>query len=176
MEFYIAQGISVLTALTAVLMMQFKSMKLILLGQIVANLLAASTYFLLDGLSGAGICFLAIAHTIVMFFYNRKNKQPHISITIIFILLYIACSIYYFKSIIDIFSALAAICFAMSITQKEPAKSRLWYSFNPICWLIYSIFCRAYANCIMYCVIITSTFMAMVRVDGILKPKQKKED
>ena len=75
MEFYIAQGISVLTALTAVLMMQFKSMKLILLGQIVANLLAASTYFLLDGLSGAGICFLAIAHTIVMFFYNRKNKH-----------------------------------------------------------------------------------------------------
>ena len=54
MAFYLAQGISVLTALTAMVMMQFKSMKKILAGQIIANLLTASTYFLLGGFSGAG--------------------------------------------------------------------------------------------------------------------------
>ena len=138
------------------------------------NLLAASTFFLFGGLSGAGICFVAIIQTIVMFFYNRKNKLPHISVTILFILLYIGCSVYYYKSFVDIFSALAAIYFAISITQKDAAKSRFWYFFNPICWLIYSIFCKAYIYCIMYCVIITSTFIAMVRVDDIFKLKQRK--
>ena len=71
-EFYIAQGISVLTALTAVITMQMKKMRNILLGQITANILTASTYFLLGGFSGAGICLIAIVKSIVMFFYERK--------------------------------------------------------------------------------------------------------
>ena len=175
MEFYIAQVISVLIAVVAVLMMQFKSMKMILIGQITANLLTAATYFLLDGFSGAGICLIAILQTIVMFVYNQKKKTPHISVIVIFILLYIACAIYYYQSIIDIFSALAAVSFALSIVQKDSAKSRFWYSFNPICWLIYSLFCRAYGNCITYSIIFISTFIAMIRIDDIFKLKQRKE-
>ena len=76
MEFYIAQGISVLTALTAIVGMQMKNMKAILLSQILANLFTASTYFLLNAFSGAGICLVAIVQAVVMFFYNRKNKTP----------------------------------------------------------------------------------------------------
>ena len=48
MEFYIAQGISVITAIIAACMMQFKNIKLILLGQLAANLLTAISYILLD--------------------------------------------------------------------------------------------------------------------------------
>ena len=157
--FYIAQAISVLIAVVAVLMMQFKSMKLILIGQITANLLSAATYFLLDGFSGAGICFIAILQTVVMFVYNQKKKEAPIYIIVLFILLYIACAIYYYQSIIDIFSALAAVSFALSVAQRDSAKSRFWYSFNPICWLIYSLFCQAYANCITYSIIFISTFI-----------------
>ena len=40
-EFYIAQGISILTAIVAILSMQMKSMKAILITQICANLLAS---------------------------------------------------------------------------------------------------------------------------------------
>ena len=76
MEFYIAQGISIVTALVAILSMQLKNMKSILIFQITANLLAASTYFLLGGFSGAGISLIAIIQLIVMFFYNKKNIKP----------------------------------------------------------------------------------------------------
>ena len=38
MEFYLAQGISVLTGIVAVVMMQFKDMKKILAGQILAKI------------------------------------------------------------------------------------------------------------------------------------------
>ena len=75
MEFYIAQGISIVTALVAILSMQLKNMKSILVFQITANLLAASTYFLLGGFSGAGISLIAIIQLIVMFFYNKKNTK-----------------------------------------------------------------------------------------------------
>lgn len=74
MAFYIAQAISVLTALVAVFMVQFKTMEKILVGQIMANVLTASTYFLLGGFSGAGICFIAILQSVIMFLLAKKRK------------------------------------------------------------------------------------------------------
>ena len=86
MEFYLAQGISVLTGIVAVVMMQFKDMRKILIGQILANLLTASTYFLLGGFSGAGICLIAIVQTVTMFLYNLKERPPHRAVSALFIL------------------------------------------------------------------------------------------
>ena len=60
MEFYIAQGISVLTSIVAIIMTQFKNMKNILIGQIIVNLLTASTYFLLGGISGAQLFIIKL--------------------------------------------------------------------------------------------------------------------
>ena len=46
MNAYIAYGFNALTAIIAVIMIQFKRMSLILIGQITANLLTALSYFL----------------------------------------------------------------------------------------------------------------------------------
>lgn len=173
MEFYIAQGISVLTALTAIVGMQMKNMRAILLSQILANLFTASTYFLLGGFSGAGICLIAIAQAVTMFFYNQKNKTPHLWVIILFVLLYVGCSIFYYKTFIDIFSALAAVCYAMSIAQSNPKLSRLWYVLNPLFWVVYDINTRAYGNLIMHASIFLSTLLALIRVDGIFTSKHK---
>ena len=172
MEFYIAQGISVLTALVAVLMMQFKQMRWILAGQIAANLLTAATYLLLGGLSGAGICLLAIVQSVVMFVYAQKQKKPHLAVILLFIALYIACSAYYYASPIDICSALAAVCFALSVVQQRPAASRFFYAINPLCWLIYDLYTRAYGNFIMHVVILISTVWAFVRIDLLAKERK----
>lgn len=171
--FYIAQGISVLTCLVGILMMQFKSMKKILAGQIIANLLTASTYFLLGGLSGAGICFIAILQSVVMFFYSVKNTPPHKLVIWLFVALYIGCSIFYYKNLVDVLSALAAVCFAFSVVQTKPMFSRIWYLFNPLFWMAYDLLIpeKAYVNFIMHTVLFCSTFIAIFRND--IKKKQK---
>lgn len=165
MEFYIAQGISILTCVVAIIMMQFKSMKKILIGQIIANLLTASTYFLLGGISGAGICFIAIIQTTVMFILNKKNISVHTAVVALFIFLYIGCSIVYYKTPADILSALAAVCFAISVIQSKPSLSRIWYSFNPLCWIIYDIFNLAYVNLAMHLVVFVSVVISILRND-----------
>lgn len=165
MEFYLAQAISVLTAIVAIIMMQFKSMSKILFCQVLANLLTASTYFLLGGFSGAGICFVAIAQSVVMFLYNKKGIKPHTAVVALFIALYIACSVVYYQSLVDVLSAMAAVCFAVSIVQQKPAASRMWYVFNPLCWLTYDLFTAAYGNFIMHLVIFVSTLSAIIRLD-----------
>lgn len=170
MEFYIAQGISVLTTLLSIFTMQLKSMKKILIGQTLVNLLVAVSYFLLGGLSGAGICFIAIFQGIVMFFYNTKEKKPHLWVILGFIALYVACSAVYFKSFSDLFPAIAAVCFAMSIVQQKPAASRLWYLPNPILWIVYDIILLAYGNLIMHIIVFIGTLLGIIRLD--LKKKK----
>ena len=161
MEFYIAQGISVLTGVVAVLMMQFKDMKKILVGQILANLLTASTYFLLGGLSGAGICLIAIFQTAVMFVYSLKKVPPHRVVIGGFVVLYAVCSAVYYKSPVDILSAAAAITYAFSVAQTKPAGSRLWYLFNPLFWLIYDLFTMAYVNILLHSAVFLATAFAI---------------
>ncbi|MBQ3075770.1 MAG: YgjV family protein [Clostridia bacterium] len=165
MEFYLAQGISILTGIIAVVMMQFKDMKKILVGQILANLLTASTYFLLDGFSGAGISLIAIVQTVTMFLYNLKKHPPHRAVVVAFVALYIACSAFYYRSPVDVFSALAAVCYAFSVVQTKSSLSRLWYLFNPLCWLIYDLSTRAYGNFLLHVVVFVSTLCAIFRND-----------
>jgi hypothetical protein len=169
--FYIAQGISILNGVVAVAMMQFKDMKKILIGQILANLLTASTYFLLGGLSGAGVCFIAIFQTVVMFIYSVKKIPPHRWVIIGFILLYAVCSAIYYKSPVDLLSAAAVITYAMSVVQTKPAASRLWYLFNPLLWLVYDLFTRAYGNFILHFIVFCSTAFAIWNND--LRKKSK---
>ena len=88
MTFYIAQGVSVLTTPVAIRMMQCKNMKWLLAGQITANLLTVLSYLLLDGITGAGICLIAVLQSAVMFLYARKKKPVHRPVVIGFILLY----------------------------------------------------------------------------------------
>lgn len=170
MEFYIAQAISIINGVLAVIMMQFKSMRKILIFQIICNLLAALSYFLLGGFSGAGICVIAIVQSVLMFIYNIKKVPPHKPVIVVFILLYIGCSAFYYKSVIDIFSALAAVCFAVSIVQTKPSRSRLWYLFNPLSWLAYDIFTLAYGNLFLHLVVFISTLVAIIRNDIKSKP------
>ncbi len=173
MDTYIAYGFSILTAIVAIVVMQFKSMTIILIGQITANLLTAFSYFFVGGWSGSGICFIAIIQSCVMFVYDRKNVKPQLWVILLFIAAYIACSVILFRSVFDLFSTAAAICFAISIVQKNPFISRIWYAADMLLWTVYDISCRQYGNLVLHTVIFLSTFVAMIRLDGLFRKKIK---
>lgn len=173
MEFYIAQGISVVTCVLAVITMQFKSMRGILIGQTIVNLTSVLTYVLLGGLSGAGICFVAILQSIVMYILNVKNIKPQLWLTAVFIALFIGCSIVYYKSPMDILSGAAAVLFAISLVQTKASLSRFWFVCNPLLWFIYDVYEGAYVQCIIRVAVFTSTVIAIFRNDITKKQKDR---
>ena len=175
MEFYVAQAISVVMALFALASMQFKNLKMVLACQIVSNVLCASTYFLLGGFSGAGICLIAILQSVVYFILNYKKIEPPLYVAIVFVCLFIGCSVIYYKSPIDLLSAGAAICFAISMAQKSSAKARIVYLLNPIFWTAYDIFTLAYVNTFIHSAIFVSTLFAIIRLDVLKKEKKNKK-
>ena len=148
---------------------------MILLCQLAVNLLTAISYILLGGLSGGGICLIAIAQSTVMFFYNKAEKKPQWWVLAIFIAAYVACSVVYYHSFVDVFPAISAVCFAVSITMPTPFLSRVWYVFNPVSWIVYDVATLAYGNLLIHAVVFISTAVALIRIDGIFRPKRKNE-
>ena len=171
MDIYIAYGFSVLTAILAIVLVQFNGMALILIGHITTNLLTALSYVFVGGWSGSAICFTAIVQSIVMFLYERKGIKPHLAVILLFVVAYVTCSVLFYKSIFDIFSGAAAVCFAISVAQEKPFFSRIWFAIDMALWTVYDVSCKQYANLIMHSVILCSIIVAFVRVDKIFCKK-----
>ena len=174
--FYVAQGISVLTGILAIIMMQLKNMKMVLLFQIIVNTTTLSNYFLLGGDTGVFVSVLAIVQSVVMFLYNRKQVKPHLKVVVAFVLAYASCSAYNIavsKQLLDLFPACAAICFSVSLVQSKTSAFRIWGAMNPAFWLGYDLYTRSY---IMFCVhlgILVSSVVAMIRIDGLFCRKNR---
>ena len=165
MTFYIAQLVGILTAVCAVVAVQFKSIKNILIGEIIANLLVALNYILLGGLSGAGVCVLATAQTIWIYFLGRKEKKFPLPLNICFMIGYIIVSLLSFNGFPSILSAIAALLYAMSVTQEESKAYRVYMLLNSLVWIVYDVYTHAYTTILTHGFLVISIIIAMVRLD-----------
>ncbi len=180
MNFYIAQGFSVLNGIIGVITMQMKKMELILLGQLSMNLLSALSFLFLGGNSGGLICLVAIFQTAAMFVFQKKEKKPPLALTIFFMALYVAStgicfitleSFSFINLFLNALSGIAAILYCLSVSVSSPKTSRLFYVFNPVCWIIYDIPVRAYVNLIVHASVFISTLSALIKTDKIFQKK-----
>ena len=172
--FILAQCISIGTGMIAIALKQMKTMKMILLFEVITNLLASTNYLLLGGDAGAIVSVLAILQSLVLFLYNKKEKTPHIAMTAIFISLYLACSTYSLitkADVMELIPALGAVCFAMALVQKSPFRYRLWGVGNSLLWVVYDVYTASYVMMLVHLGILASVIVALIRIDGILKPR-----
>ena len=169
--FWIAQSISIVTTVIAILCVQLKNMNWILVCQITANFLAGTTYLFLDGKSGLGISIIAVLQTIVMFLYSKKNKTPHWLVTVAFCVSYFGYSLIVYQNIFDLLPAAAAVFFALSVAQKKPSNYRIFAAINPLFWIAYDIPTQAYVYILMHSGIFISAIVGIVRLDIIGKRK-----
>ena len=173
MDFYIAQGISILAGIIAGISMQLKEMKFILIAQISTNALIAGSYFFLDGNSGMFISIIAVIQAIIMFLFNRKGVKPPIYITIFFIILYYASTLIGYKTLLDVFPAFAATFFALSIAFDNPKCYRIFLAINPFLWVIYDIYATAVVNALVHGFIFISSLIAIIKYDIMKKDNNK---
>ena len=174
-EFWIAQGISVVTGILAIIMMQLKNMKVILVFQILVNLIASTNYLLMEGDTGMIVSLVAVLHSIVMYFYNTKKATPHIPVTVGFILVYVSCAAYNIfttRDLMELLPAFAAFCFAISLIQKKPSVFRIWGALNPTFWLAYDLYTGSYVMFLVHLGILTSSVVGMIRLDGYFRKKK----
>jgi hypothetical protein len=69
---------------------------------------------------------------------------------------------------------MAAVIFAIGMTQKKASAARLWYVANPLFWIVYDLFSMAYGNIITHSLIFISTLIGIIRLDlPVYRAKKK---
>ncbi len=165
MEFWISQVCGLIVSVAAITSMQLKNIKAILICQLICNGVGALSYILLDGLSGCGIYLVALGQSIVYFLFRIKNKKSPLWIAVIFIALFLVCSLATYQSLRDLISALAAMTCALSLIQEKASGYRFFMLLNGIIWMVYDINVSAYTMIISHIVTALSAGIGIIRLD-----------
>lgn len=165
MSFVFSQICGLIVSVAAIISMQLKNIKFILVCQLICNGVGALSYILLGGFSGCGIYLLALTQSIVYYLFRIKQKRAPIFIAIIFICMYLLCSLTSYKGLCDLFSATAALMCALSLIQEKPSRYRVFMLLNGLIWMIYDINLGAYTMIISHMATALSAGVGIIRLD-----------
>ena len=173
MSFIIGQIISVAGLIVSVAIAQFKDVKHILIGDIVANLLVALSYVFLGGLSGAWVCIIAAVQCLIMYYANKLNwsRKARNYLIVIFAIVYVIGTIAVYQGWADIVSCVCALLYIMAITQKDAGRYRGYMVANSLLWITYDITTLAFVNMITHGSLLVSLIIAKIRLDRTKKEK-----
>lgn len=138
MTYYIGQALGLIVTVGAIITLQLKNKKQMLLVSAVVNILAAVNILLLDTFSsGVIINLVAVIQIIVSFWHEKKATDVTLIEKIIFLILYVSGGALGFKSAIDILSIVAAVFYMLAMFQKKEQRIRLFLMGNMLSWTIY---------------------------------------
>lgn len=165
MEFIISQLCGFAVSVAAILSMQLKNIKHILICQLVCNFLGAISYIMLGGFSGCGIYIAACVQTVLYYVFNLKNIKPHALFTVFFMAVFLMCSIATYQGFEDVISAVAALTCAMALSRTKPSGYRFFMLLNGLLWLIYDLCMGAYGMMFSHIVTMCSAAVGIIRLD-----------
>ena len=169
MAFYIAQLAGGLSTITALLCVQAKEAKMLLLGQFVCNFLSAACYGLLGSLSGAWVCILAAVQSALMVLVNRKEpmkRQKWVRITsVLFSAAYILGTVWTYSNWPDVITCVCALLFVITISQEKAGQMRTVMILSMSLWIVFDLAVGAYASILTHGSTLVSLLLARSRLD-----------
>ena len=167
MNFLIGQIISILCLIISCWITQFKNVRYILLGEIVANLLMALSFVFFGGLSGAWICIVSTVQTVVLYWVDKKEIEDlkRMCLLYVFMVAYVMGTFIVYQGWNDIISCICALLYSMAITQKKAKNYRTFMILNSSVWVIYDFNVAAYINIITHGMVLVSGLIAKLRLD-----------
>ncbi len=146
MTYYIGQALGVIVTIGAIVTLQLKNKKQMLLVSAGVNILAAFNILLLDSFSsGVIINLVAVLQIVLSLWHEKKNTDVTLPEKIIFLVLYVTGGALGFKSAIDILSIVAAVFYMLAMFQKKEQRIRLFLMGNMLSWTIYHAVLRSTA-------------------------------
>lgn len=161
--FITAQIIGGIVLILTVISIQFKTKEKILICQIIANILIAIQYFLLNALTGGVVSIINVIRCIIFYYYKKKNMKPSFVFLGIFIIIAILSGILTWQSTLSIIPIIAAIIFTYGLWQDNITITRICTGITAGNWTIYNIIVKAYAGAIQSVAECISSIIAIIR-------------
>ena len=138
MTYYIGQALGIVVTIGAILTMQIKNKKPMLIVSAIVNVLSALNILLLDKFSsGVIICLVAVFQIIFSLWHEKKGTEIPLVEKIVFLALYVAGGVVGFEKPIDILSIIAAVLYMFAMIQKKEQNIRLFLLGNMATWTVY---------------------------------------
>ena len=138
MTYYIGQVLGILVTLGAILMLQLKNKKHMLIVSAIVNILAALNILLLDNISsGVIINFVAVLQIVLSMWHDKRGTEVTLVEKILFLLMYVAGGALGYEKPIDLLSIVAAVLYMLAMLQKKEQHIRLFLLGNMATWTVY---------------------------------------
>ena len=160
-----------LVLITALISMQVKKMQYLVIFQCVSNLCVVAQYLLRGEFSAMGICTLGATLTLVIFFYDIKEKQVPKPIILSFVLAGIALTVAVvimngtFDPKGDIVPLVAWVVFNVAMMQSKSWIARIFMASNSALWLLHNVINYDLSLIITYTILFVTAVIGMVRLD-----------
>lgn len=161
--FIVAQIIGGIVLILTVISVQFKTKEKILMCQIIANILIAVQYFLLNALTGGVVSVINVIRCVIFYFYKKKNMKPSIVFLVIFVIVAIISGILTWQNVFSIIPIIAAIIFTYGLWQDNITVTRVCTAITAGNWTIYNIIVKAYAGMVQSISELISSIIAIIR-------------
>lgn len=159
----LADVLGVLLILAGFLMPQLKSIRLILMAELLVNALACVYYLLLNGRSAFVLSIFATLHVVVNFLYQQRGKRPAWWVFGLFSVIYICCGILTWMGPTDLLSISATLFFALSLQQAAPTGYRLCAVGKCTSWIVYCLILGAWGTLLTNLFTLLSALTALLR-------------
>ena len=138
MQYYIGQFLGIVVTIGAILTMQIKNKRPMLIVSAIVNVLSALNILLLDKFSsGVIICLVAVFQILFSLWHEKKGTEIPLAEKIDFLVLYISGGLLGFEKPIDILSIIAAVLYMLAMIQKKEQNIRLFLLGNMATWTVY---------------------------------------
>ena len=142
---------------------QLKSIRLILVAELLVNVLACLYYLLLGGRSAFVLSIFATLHVVVNFFYQRRGQRPAWWVFGVFAVIYTACGVLTWTGPIDRLSMSATLFFGLSLQQTAPTGYRLCAVGKGLSWIVYCLILGAWSTLLTNLFTLLSAVTALIR-------------
>ena len=169
--FIVAQIFGIVGIVANLISTQMKSKKHIILMLFILNISSAISLFLLNGSTGSLISILTAILLLIELLFESKNKSLPLFIVIIYALASILLGVITYRSLIDIFPAIAALLYCFITYSPKVSEIRQVTLAKNILWAVYDIVNHSYVFGFSDVIASISTVIAIFR---FRKKKRKK--
>lgn len=141
----LAQILGYVGLLVAVVSMLFRNKVYILLAMTLYNFLTIITYLILGQYLACILVGIAIVRSIVFVIFELKNLKPNLVIYILFNVLFITASVFFWNDWYDIFMLVNLIVYTYITWQPNVNLIKIGVAFCSILYILYDIFAGAYS-------------------------------
>lgn len=163
LEFILAQIFGFVALILVCIGYFLKSKTSFLLITVVANFFYALAFFVVGAFVGGALTFISIGRCLYLYFAEKHNFKYKLHFLSLFIILYVASTIIFWKSALDIMALLSSSLFTLGYAIKNMQTMRYVLIIPNTLLVIYNILATTYTSAILDFIEIVVIIVAIIR-------------